>query len=115
MNVQQLNQDPLENLCESLLKKANHQPDPDYLYSLQLAQYLLENYDLRGPWAKRQLDLLEQVKMMFGFENQEKIQKWLHGDHTLQSLLPNQKNLQQLGTFLVENLYQSLPCNIPRL
>lgn len=116
MSVKELNQNPLERLCRQLLKGKKQQPNPEYLYSLQLAKYLLENYDLLGPWAKQQQDLLEQVSLMFG-ENwkPEKVQKLLHGELSLRNLEEKQKKLQPLGTYLVENLYDILSSNVPKL
>jgi len=94
---------PSELLSKQLLKKAYQQPDPNYLYSLQLLQWTLENHELEGPWKKDRQRLIDQVNQMFLWDH-KLVQKLLDLDR----LSLEEKDPLQLGVFLAENLHHSL-------
>ncbi len=105
LNSQPLNQEALKKLQELQLK-----PDPSSLYLLQLAEWGLEKLKLSGPWAQNQNDLLEQVRVMYGWKNPE--QYLLNPEDGQQ---PQNTSPQSLASELVENLYGNLQKFRPEL
>jgi hypothetical protein len=109
MDGLKLNNNPLNRLCEQLLRKEKVNPDPYSLYSLQLVKWGLENLDLLGPWAQQQEGLLEQANMMFGQDwRPEEVQHILQSQLDPNSLEKSGTNPQQLATFLIENLHEGI-------
>ena len=99
------NQNKWELVAKKLLEKEDQQPDPYYLYSLQLLQWLLGKYEMVGHWARYQDMFQERVMRMFGW----------NPDHVQQALWKDFKtdekelgNASDLGVLLLENLDASL-------
>ena len=77
------NKNLLNQLCKSLLKSEKVEVDEYYLYSLQLAEWGLENGEAEGPWKVHQALLLSQVQMLYDVEiDLSKAQKFVLSDPT---------------------------------
>jgi len=64
MSVKQFNQNPLNQLCRKALVALGQVPSPNILHSLQLAIWALENFQMKGPWARNQQDLLDHAQAL---------------------------------------------------
>lgn len=99
---QKLNESELNQLCKKLLIQEKQQVGPEYLYNLQLARWGLENLNLEGPWSKIQVELLEQVNVMYSW-SPERVNRILDKDDPSDG-----KDSQEVATYLIENLYSYL-------
>ena len=62
-----LNNHPLNRLAKKHLNSLGANPSQQYLYSLQLVTWGLENLEVEGSWRKeQQRDLLEFAQMLHG-------------------------------------------------
>lgn len=68
MTVPRYNLLPLNRAAKEALLKLDRQPDPSNLYVLQLLDWGLSSLEFEGPLAKVQNDLLEQVRVMYGWK-----------------------------------------------
>ena len=96
------------NKWERVAKKLLENPSPEYLYSLQLLQWVLEKYELAGHWSKHQDVFRERVKRMLGW-GPGRVQKVLLKD--FQADEKEQKSPSKFGMLLLENLDASLNLN----
>jgi hypothetical protein len=96
------NAHPLEQVFKKALAHARQEQNPEYLYSLQLLKWALENHKLEGPWDDDQYKVLEQVRMMFHWKP-ENIEKALY--EGLNPDLLDPKDPLQLAMWLAENLH----------
>jgi hypothetical protein len=102
MYVQDLNKSALNQLCKNLLIQEKQEVSSEYLYNLQLTRWGLENLNLEGPRSKVQVELLEQVNVMYSW-SPERVNQILDKDD-----LSNGKDSQEIATYLIENLYSYL-------
>jgi len=111
-----LNKTLLNQLCKVYLKQVTDDIDEYYLYSLQLTEWILENGEAEGSWKHCQLNLLEQVRYMYGWENLRQAQNLLLNG-TIKRPLVAEKNMALLlkdespewaGQELAINLYENL-------
>lgn len=75
--IEQLNQNPLNQLCLEALRKLKAEAESHQLYSLQLAEWILSQDDLEAlPSSARnhREGLLESVRMMYGTREPEAVQ-----------------------------------------
>ena len=99
------NQNKWELVAKKLLDSEKQESSPESLYSLQLLQWLLEKYELTGPWSKFQDVFQERVKRMFGW-SPDRVQKVLLNE--FQADEKEQKSASKFGMLLLENLDASL-------
>jgi hypothetical protein len=125
-DIQSLNNNPLNQVCRELLRQVGEDADPSYLYSLQLAEWVLDKRpDLVPGMASRHIPaLLLNAQGMYGWPDQNLVQKLLLGmeeDSTLQGeMLLEAKRLkdqtpEDAGSRLVDILYENLSSHIPLL
>jgi len=100
---QNLNQ--WERVAKKLLDQLKQESDPQNLYSLQLLSWLLDNYQLKGPWAKYESLFQEQVKVMFAW-NPAGVQRVLLKD--FQPSVQDRQDPDKFALLLLENLERSL-------
>lgn len=110
MTGQESNTSELNRKSLKALKALGLQPEPGYPYSIQLAEWALESLELKGPWAQFQRDLLEQVRVMYGWKNPE---KYLLDPED--QTAPSSSSPQALVSELLENLYENLQKVRPEL
>jgi len=122
------NRRPLGQKAKELLQQAKVSPDPQVLYVLQLAQWLLEGDNkgfLPGLQERRHAHLLEEYVNQLSDLDPKKVLKRFLGpdfqkigsqrageDQLLQGDLPSPESL---GVRLVENLYANLSNQSPHL
>ncbi len=120
------NDQPFNLLCQDLLKQVGGDPDPSYLYSLQLAEWMLENRPdlIPDPAAKHIAELLQQVHLLYGAENPNLAQKLLlklePGENIPAEARAEAERLQgkspeEVGAKLVDVLYTNLSQLLPLL
>lgn len=111
------NKNLLNQLCKSLLKSEKVEVDEYHLYSLQLAEWGLENGEAEGPWKVHQALLLSQVQMLYDVQiNLSTAQKLILSDPTLPPLLALKQEALKMkdqepewvAQELVLNLYHNL-------
>ncbi len=110
MTGQESNTSPLNQQCLKALKALGLKVDTYYPYSLQLAEWALENNLVCGLAAKFTAELLEQVRVMYGWKNPG---KYLLHPETKD--LPESESPESLASELVENLYENLRKQRPEL
>lgn len=118
MTVKRLNRHPFNALCERLLKQAKQDVNPEYLASLQLAEWFLQQPPAaqQSPLNGFRESLLEQVQLMYGWGEPERAQHLLTNypeQDVLAASLQQEKDLRNLepwqaGAVLVENLQGNL-------
>ena len=109
MTGKDFNKSELSQRSLKALQDLGLQPDPNAPYSLQLAQWLLEELELGGPWARHQQSLLDQVIVMQGWKDPEKYLLDEEGS------APEETSPESLAAVLVENLYENLREALPAL
>jgi hypothetical protein len=110
MTGKESNTSPLNQKCLKALKALGLKVDTSYPYSLQLAEWALENNLVAGLAGRFTAELLEQVRVMYGWENPS---KYLLDPETKDP--PESDSPESLGSELVENLYENLRKHMPAL
>lgn len=93
------------------LKALKVAPDPGGRHGLQLAEWALENLELKGPWAHHQQEMLGQVQQMYLWNRADPDQYLLDEE----SQLPPVSKPEALASVLLENLYENLRRVLPAL
>ena len=120
------NRRPLGQKAKELLQKAKAHPDPEVLYVLQLAQWLLDERKtaLPGLQERKHAHLMQDLASQLGNRPAKKVQKLFlspdfQGTGVQQAgeeqLLQGDLTPESLAVRLVENLYANLANQSPDL